>query len=462
MYNRNGRSNLQTRPSGGCAKRTAGVGRVSTKHEQILEFIESLSVGTRISVRGLAKELKVSEGTAYRAIKDAELQGLVSSMDRIGTVRIERPQKKNIERLTFAEVVNIVEGTVLGGRDGLHKTLHKFVIGAMQLEAIARYIDPGSLMIVGNREQVQKLSLEHGAAVLITGGFQASEEVQRLANEHELPIISCSFDTYTTAALINRAIYDRLIKKEILFVEDIVNNQQLALLHRGQKVRDYLQLVEETGHGRVPVVDDHDRLVGILTARDIAEANADDSIDLYMARQPYTVALKTTVASAAHRMVWEGIEMLPVVNNRKLVAVLSRQDVIKALQLMSRQPQVGETIADNVLRGFGESVVDHETLSLVGEVTPQMTGAVGTLGTGSMTTLIEHSAILCLRRNRSVDMVVENLTLYFLKPVSVDSHIDVRARILDFGRRFAKVDVEVYDGHERCAKALLTTQVLER
>ncbi|WDL95601.1 DRTGG domain-containing protein [Alicyclobacillus sp. ALC3] len=435
---------------------------MSTKHEQIMDFIEALSVGTRISVRGLAKELQVSEGTAYRAIKDAELQGLVSSMDRIGTVRIERPQKKNIDRLTFAEVVNIVEGTVLGGRDGLHKTLHKFVIGAMQLEAIVRYIEPGSLMIVGNREQVQKLSLEHGAAVLITGDFQASEEVQRLANERQLPIISCSFDTFTTAALINRAIYDRLIKKEILFVEDIVSNQQLAVLHRGQKVREYLRMVEETGHARMPVVDDHDRLVGVLTARDISEADPDANVDTYMARQPTTVSLKTTVASAAHRMVWEGIEILPVVNNRKLVGVLSRQDVIKALQLMSRQPQVGETIADNVLRGFGESVIDDETLSLTGEVTPQMTGAVGTLATGSMITLMEHSAILCLRRNRSVDMVVENLTLYFLKPVSVDSHVDVRARILDFGRRFAKVDVELFDGHERCAKALLTTQVLER
>lgn len=435
---------------------------MSTKHEQILEFIETLSVGTRISVRGLAKELQVSEGTAYRAIKDAELQGLVSSMDRIGTVRIERPQKKNIDRLTFAEVVNIVEGTVLGGRDGLHKTLHKFVIGAMKLEAIVRYIEPGSLMIVGNREQVQKLSLEHGAAVLITGDFQASEEVQRLANEHQLPIISCSFDTFTTAALINRAIYDRLIKKEILFVEDIVSNQQLAILHRSDTVRDYLRMVEETGHARMPVVDDHDRLVGVLTARDISEADADASVESYMARQPTTVSLKTTVASAAHRMVWEGIEILPVVNNRKLAGVLSRQDVIKALQLMSRQPQVGETIADNVLRGFGESVIDDETLSLTGEVTPQMTGAVGTLATGSMITLMEHSAILCLRRNRSVDMVVENLTLYFLKPVSVDSRVDVRARILDFGRRFAKVDVELFDGHERCAKALLTTQVLER
>lgn len=43
-----------------------------TKHEQILDYIESLSIGSKISVRKIAKFLNVSEGTAYRAIKDAD------------------------------------------------------------------------------------------------------------------------------------------------------------------------------------------------------------------------------------------------------------------------------------------------------------------------------------------------------------------------------------------------------
>lgn len=435
---------------------------MSTKHEQILEHIESLSVGSRISVRGIARDLSVSEGTAYRAIKEAEIQGLVSAIDRIGTVRIERQQKKNIERLTFAEVVNIVEGTVLGGRDGLHKTLQRFVIGAMQVDAAVRYIEAGSLMIVGNREKVQKTSLEHGAAVLITGGFEASEEVQKLANELALPLISCTYDTFTTAALINRAIYDRLIKKDILLVEDVVANQQLVVLNRNQTTKDYFQLVEETGHARVPVVDDHDRLVGVVTARDVAEAAATDTVEQHMSRQPYTVSPKAPIAAAAHRMVWEGIEMLPVVQNRKLVGVISRQDIIKALQIMSRQPQVGETLERGVLQGLEEVYNEDHSLSVFGEVTPSMTGAVGTLAVGSLTTLIEYSAVACVQRNRRADMVVENLTLYFMKPIPVDAKLEVRARILDYGRRFAKIDVEVFDGADRAAKALLTTQLLER
>ncbi len=38
---------------------------------------------------------------------------------------------------------------------GLDKVLNKFVIGAMTKHAMERYITPGSLMIVGNRAEVQ-------------------------------------------------------------------------------------------------------------------------------------------------------------------------------------------------------------------------------------------------------------------------------------------------------------------
>ena len=69
-------------------------------------------------MRKIAKNMEVSEGTAYRAIKEAENQGLVSTKERIGTVRVEKKLRQNIDKLTFAEVVNMVDGQVLGGARG--------------------------------------------------------------------------------------------------------------------------------------------------------------------------------------------------------------------------------------------------------------------------------------------------------------------------------------------------------
>ena len=144
---------------------------MATKHEQIIRYITSLEIGEKISVRQIAKHLHVSDGTAYRAIKEAENQGIVSTIERVGTIRIEKKKKENFERLSFAEVINIVDGQVLGGRDGLHKTLNRFLIGAMKLEAMMRYTEAGSLLIVGNRVKAHELAIEAGAAVLITGVF---------------------------------------------------------------------------------------------------------------------------------------------------------------------------------------------------------------------------------------------------------------------------------------------------
>ena len=70
----------------------------ATKHELILKYIETLPVGTKVSVRQIAKDLEVSEGTAYRAIKQAENVGLVSSIPKEATIRIEQPVKNDAAR----------------------------------------------------------------------------------------------------------------------------------------------------------------------------------------------------------------------------------------------------------------------------------------------------------------------------------------------------------------------------
>lgn len=42
---------------------------LGAKSDMIIEYIERLPEGARVSVRGLSKELGVSEGTAFKAIR---------------------------------------------------------------------------------------------------------------------------------------------------------------------------------------------------------------------------------------------------------------------------------------------------------------------------------------------------------------------------------------------------------
>ncbi|GLY10260.1 thioesterase [Bacillus badius] len=434
-----------------------------TKHEQILQYIEGLPIGEKISVRQIAKALSVSEGTAYRAIKDAEAKGFVSAIERVGTIRIEQKKKENIEKLTFAEVVNIIDGQVLGGRAGLHKTLNRFVIGAMKLEAMMRYTGPDNLLIVGNRTKAHELALQAGAGVLITGGFQADDHVTKLADELELPVITTAYDTFTVATMINRAIYDQLIKKEIVLVGDIFTPfDQTVSLTVGDTVNQWIEKNRTTLHSRFPVLDRQLKVQGIVTSKDIMGTDKDTLIEKVMTKQPITVTMKTSVAAAAHMMIWEGIELLPVVDDQnRIQGIVSRQDVLKTLQMAQRQPQMGETLDDTITNQIDVSGnKEEETYTF--EVTPQMTNQLGAISYGVFTTIVTEAARRSLRARKKGDIVVENITIYFSKPVQMESLLEIHPNVLEVGRKFGKVDVEVYNGGLLVGKALMMCQILDR
>ncbi|WHY37573.1 CBS domain-containing protein [Bacillus velezensis] len=437
---------------------------MATKHEQILSYIDSLPVGEKISVRRIAKEMKVSEGTAYRAIKEAENKGFVSTIERVGTIRIEQKKKENIEKLTYAEVVNVIDGQVLGGKAGLHKTLNKFVIGAMELDAMMRYTAAGNLLIVGNRINAHRQALEAGAAVLVTGGFNTDDSIIELADMLELPILSTSYDTFTVAAMINRAIYDQLIKKEIVLVEDILTPaDRTVTLSPKDKLEKWYEKNYETGHGRFPVIDQQMKIHGILTSKDIAGHDRSVPIEKVMTKNPVTVIGKTSVASAAQMMVWEGIEVLPVTDgHHKLIGMISRQDVLKALQIVQKQPQVGEKLDDIVSRGFKEDEDDKTPAVYQYEVTPQMTNQLGTISYGVFTTILTQAASRFLRSRKRGELVIESITIFFLKPVQMESVIEVKPRILEAGRKFGKMEVEVSSQSGIVSKAMLMVQLMER
>ncbi len=431
-----------------------------TKHEQIIRHIISLEVGEKISVRQIAKDLSVSDGTAYRAIKEAENQGLVSTIERVGTVRIELKEKEQFKHLTFAEVINVVDGQVLGGKNGLHKTLNKFVIGAMQLEAMMRYTEADSLLIVGNRVKAHELALTAGAAVLITGGFDTTDEIKKLADEKNLPIMSTTYDTFTVAEMINRAIYDQLIKKEIVFVNDIYTPyDEVHHLYNKDTISDWYKLNELTTHTRYPVIDDRGRVTGMVTSKDVVNQSDSVLIEKVMTKNPYAAQGNTSLAYIAHLMVWEGIEVVPVVNpSNELEGLVSRQDVLKALNEVQRQPQVGETIHDIIARSLDS--VDETVFQT--EVTPQMTNELGTLSNGVLTTLVSEASARLLIQLKKGKMVVESLNIYFVEPVQMDSKLVIKPELLDAGRLYAKINVDVYNGKKLVGKSMLMAQLMDR
>ena len=263
--------------------------------------------------------------------------------------------------------------------------------------------------------------------------------------------------------MINRAIYDRLIKKEIMLVEDVlIPIKDTYYLTLDDQVQDWHTLSERTGHGRFPVVDGQRKVLGVVTTKDVIGQAAELPLDKVMTKNPICVTAKTSVASAAHIMVWEGIELLPVIDaHRILVGIISRQDVLKAMQLIQKQPQIGETFEDLITTSF-EEVRQGNEFYIKGEITPQMTNHMGTISNGVLTTILTFAANRALNRLRKGDLVVENMGLYFLKPVQIENEIEIHPHVLELSRKFGKVDIEVFHEGQLVAKALLTAQFIER
>lgn len=231
-------------------------------------------------------------------------------------------------------------------------------------------------------------------------------------------------------------------------------------LYENDTVEKWSNLLQESDHSRFPVLNQNGKVVGVLTPKDIRKSSIGE-IHQYMTKNPVTVTRKTTTAYAAHIMIWEGIELLPVVEGDKLIGVISRQDVIKAMQYMKNQPQMGETLEDVVLANFGSKRMENR-MRFTGKVTPILTSHMGTASWNAMTMLMSTAAIFTLTNFRNADIVVDTFTVYFVRPVELDDLLEIDAEPIEEGRMYNKVEVNVYRDKALIAKAMLAAKSMRK
>ena len=68
-----------------------------------------------------------------------------------------------------------------------------------------------------------------------------------------------------------------------------------------------------------------------------------------------------------------------------------------------------------------------------------------------------------IRQKNNINVLVDSINTYFMKPVQIDSKIQIYTQIIDTGRNFCKVEIEVYDSKkEIIAKTFLSARILRR
>ena len=165
--------------------------------------------------------------------------------------------------------------------------------------------------------------------------------------ELKIPFISAAMDTVTEATMaiaIAREGGIGVIHKNMSIEEQarqvaIVKRAENGMIYdpvtirRGRTVADALDLMSEYHIGGIPVVDDENHLVGIVTNRDLRfELNQNRPIDEVMTSENLvTTHVQTDLFGAAQILQENKIEKLPVVDDENhLIGLITYKDITKA------------------------------------------------------------------------------------------------------------------------------------
>jgi manganese-dependent inorganic pyrophosphatase len=168
------------------------------------------------------------------------------------------PQSVNRIPLLRDNLLHVLKGRVLV--EGQRPLGNRVLVGAMQAETMAEYIEPGCLVVLGDREDAQLVAMEYGAAALvITGDLLVSEKTMAMARKKGVMVISTAHHTFTAVRLINLSIrVQDIMSREFDSCQpnDLVSDVQAKLAR----------------HRSLPVVDNDGKLVGYISRTDLIKA----------------------------------------------------------------------------------------------------------------------------------------------------------------------------------------------
>jgi IMP dehydrogenase len=161
-----------------------------------------------------------------------------------------------------------------------------------------------------------------------------------------LPILSAAMDTVTEANLaialareggIGILHKNMLIEKQVEQVRKVKRSESGMIidpvtLHAEATIGDALKLMKENKIGGIPIVDNNERLVGILTNRDLRfEVDKRKKVSEVMTRENLITAPEGTDLKKAEKILQNyKIEKLPVVNRAgKLIGLITYRDILQ-------------------------------------------------------------------------------------------------------------------------------------
>ena len=188
---------------------------------------------------------------------DKRLRGLIAVEDfaHILLTGLERDRLDQIH-LEVRNIVQALDGQLLVEARS-RRLRDKVMVAAMDVETIRSRVERDIMMVMGDREDAQRVAIEEGAgALVITGGLPVSDAIIALAREKNITVISSPHHTFTTVRLLNLSIpISHVMRTDVLTATPDESLDDLRDMMSRQRT--------------IPVVDDDRRVVGVISRSDL-------------------------------------------------------------------------------------------------------------------------------------------------------------------------------------------------
>jgi manganese-dependent inorganic pyrophosphatase len=107
--------------------------------------------------------------------------------------------------VSVGSMVEVLEGELLVGEDK-ETSSHLWVI-SMGVDSMGRQMEPGDIVVIGDRTEAQRRAVELGAGVLVvSNGVRPEDEILKLAAEKATTVVLSPLDSYVTSRMIQLSV----------------------------------------------------------------------------------------------------------------------------------------------------------------------------------------------------------------------------------------------------------------
>lgn len=193
--------------------------------------------------------------------EDRKLVGLISNNDiAMCYMEVSNQESLSQARPRYRNILETLNGTLLTGNEHGIFMHGKVEVAAGNKDRVDEYLRKDDLVILADREEMQRRSLELDVScMIICGGAQVSKEILEMAKRRDCVLISTPYDTFTTARLINQS----------MPIKSIMTKNHLVTFELEDYVDDIREVMSKERHRDFPVLDENGDYVGMISRRNL-------------------------------------------------------------------------------------------------------------------------------------------------------------------------------------------------